>query len=144
MQTESALDRSEQGRKGVILVVDDEEDILRFIADALSELGAEVVTAVNGDIALVILRSGVPVDLLFTDIVMPGTIDGISLAEQAKQLHPTLKILYSTGHAGIKSRGDRPLHGDILRKPYRVAELIERVTALTAMPLARDSGCALQ
>jgi CheY-like chemotaxis protein len=135
-----------QDEKGVILVVDDEEDILDLVAEALRNLGRKVVPARNGDIALVILESGVHVDLLFTDVVMPGSLDGIALAERAKQLNPAAKILYGTGHVGVRS-ADRevPLLGDVLGKPYRLSELVRRVKALLAnggSAPAQPMGCA--
>jgi CheY-like chemotaxis protein len=129
------------GRPGIILVVDDEEDILDLVTQALAALGRRVVPARNGDIALVILESGVAVDLLFTDVVMPGNLDGIALAEQAKRLNPSAKILYGTGHTGLRSGDQAPLLGDVLSKPYRLSELVRRVQALLAAN-GQPMGCA--
>jgi CheY-like chemotaxis protein len=138
MQTQSSSDtnagsRSESTRndEGIVLVVDDEQDILELVGEALSELGRKVVTARNGDIALVILESGLKVELLFTDVVMPGSLDGITLAARARQLDPNIKILYGTGHVGLRLTDDNvPLYGEVLHKPYRLAELAQRVKTL--------------
>jgi DNA-binding NtrC family response regulator len=133
-------------RDGIILIVDDEQDILELVSEALSELGGKVVTALNGDIAATILESGVRIDLLFTDIVMPGSLNGLALADRAKRLHPAIKVLYGTGHSGLRvSDETAPVHGEILRKPYRLSDLARRVKALTANDPGgpdRQIGCA--
>jgi CheY-like chemotaxis protein len=134
MQTQTSPDRAAKGggRDGVILIVDDEPEILEMIGTALSQVGMNVMTALNGDIALVILQSGIRIDLLFTDIVMSGSLNGIALAREAKQIQPGIKILYGTGYAGLLAEEKTPLLGEILHKPYRLAELVRRVKALTA------------
>jgi CheY-like chemotaxis protein len=148
MQTQSSPDPNASGQtgssrneEGIVLVVDDEQDSLELVGEALGELGRKVVTARNGDIALVILESGLNVAVLFTDVVMPGSIDGITLAARARQLNPDIKILYGTGHVGLRlTDDDVPLYGEVLHKPYRLAELAQRVKTLIAVQGGQVEG----
>jgi two-component SAPR family response regulator len=72
---------------------------------------------------------------LFTDIVMPGALDGIDLANAARALRPELRVLYTTGFADLVRRhGDDELHGTVLQKPYRPGELQRAVSALIDEP----------
>lgn len=110
-----------------ILVVDDDEDVLALARAYLEDQGYAVLQAPNGAEGLRILRSE-KVDLLFTDIVMPGGMDGFALAEQAKQVHPELRVLYTSGFFEEMPRrvAAAPL-GATLPKPWRLAHLEEAV-----------------
>jgi DNA-binding NtrC family response regulator len=111
-----------------ILLVDDERDILELAAGALREAGYSVQPAANGDIALVLIEQGVPFLLLVTDIVMPGLLDGYALARRARELRPSMRVIYSTGFshvAAIRSTG-APL-GETLQKPWKPSELLRLV-----------------
>jgi DNA-binding NtrC family response regulator len=119
-----------------ILFVDDCEDILDLAAIALSRAGFDVMTAVSGDVALILLEQHVPFRLLITDVVMPGFLDGFSLARKARELLPEIRVIYTTGYheiAGVRSRG-APF-GDVLAKPWSPVTLVELVSAsLSGMP----------
>lgn len=106
-----------------ILVVDDEPDVLDMASFYLSDQGYRVVTACNGVAALQALEQNPDVALLFTDVVMPGGIDGFELADRARQLHPGLRILYTSGF--LKDEG--VWHGRLLPKPWRLSHLDEAV-----------------
>ncbi len=106
-----------------ILVVDDEPDVLDMASFHLSDQGYCVVTAGNAMAALQALQENPDVALLFTDIVMPGGIDGFELADRARQLHPGLRILYTSGF--LKDEG--VWHGSLLPKPWRLSHLDEAV-----------------
>jgi CheY-like chemotaxis protein len=106
-----------------ILVVDDEPDVLDMASFHLSDQGYQVVTAGNAAAALQALEANPDVALLFTDIVMPGGIDGFELADRARQLHPGLRILYTSGF--LKDEG--VWHGSLLPKPWRLSHLDEAV-----------------
>src|SRR5690606_15773132 len=82
-----------------ILLVDDEIEILTLNNMILSGKGYTVLCSNNGDEALRVLEKGAQVDLLFTDIVMPGRLNGFELAEAALKLRPQLKVLFTTGYA---------------------------------------------
>ncbi|HXZ01432.1 MAG TPA: response regulator [Stellaceae bacterium] len=109
-----------------ILVVEDEDDVRELVATSLRSRGYSVLSVPNAEVALQILSEEVKFDLLFTDIVMPGVMDGFDLADRAKRLQPSLKILYATGYAQL-SRPDRQLHGKVIHKPYRPDEIADAV-----------------
>ena len=116
--------RVEEGAVATILVVEDEPLIQLITSEALNESGYRVLVAGDADEAIGILNQDCTVRLLFTDIVMPGALDGFGLAEWAKSLRPDLKVLYTSGYswAAAQSHGGR-VHGHMLRKPYRSGEL---------------------
>ncbi len=117
----------EQGVVYSILLVEDEEDVRDLVAMSLRHRGFSVLSVPNAEVALQILKERVRFDLLFTDIVMPGTIDGFELADRAKRLQPDLKILYATGFAHVSRRPADKLHGKLIQKPYRADELASEV-----------------
>jgi PAS domain S-box-containing protein len=112
-----------------ILLVEDDELVRRFAREQLSSLGYRVISQDNGARALEVLRGSQPVDLLFTDIVMPGGISGRQLADQARVLRPGLKVLYTSGYTenAIVHHGRLDPGVRLLSKPYRRAELARKV-----------------
>jgi CheY-like chemotaxis protein len=80
-----------------ILVVDDDEDVLLIASSYLRDQGYTILEATNGAQGLSILRDTKDVDLLFTDIAMPGGMNGFDLAHRAKQFRPDLRVLYTSG-----------------------------------------------
>ena len=108
-----------------------------YAVTCLSSLGYKVIEAVDGREALHKLTEGAEADILFTDVVMPGGINGWELAEQARQIRPGLKVLLTSGYAleTLAERGRLPKGAVILNKPYRKAELARRLReALTVSP----------
>jgi CheY-like chemotaxis protein len=114
----------------LILVVEDDDDVRKFAARVLRDRGYRVIEAVNGGVALLLLQQGLPIELLFTDIVMPGEPDGVTLAERAKELRPDLRVLYATGFAGTDRFEGHAVHGKVLSKPYRARQLTSEVEQL--------------
>ena len=112
-----------------VLVVDDDDDVRALAVSILHEAGYRAIPAASGDVALNLLLGGLYVDLLFTDIVMPGELDGFALAYEAKQIYPDLKVLYTTGFSGF-SASKAPVYGKILNKPYRPSVLASEVMRL--------------
>ena len=111
-----------------ILLVDDNEDALTIGALVLEEAGYNVVPSPDSDIALVLLKEGVPFELLVTDIILPGRLDGFALAHEARRFLPQIAVLYTTGFADvarIRSRGG--VYGDVLSKPYKADALLRSV-----------------
>jgi DNA-binding NtrC family response regulator len=118
-----------------ILLVDDERDILEIGVMALREAGYAVQPASNGDIALVLIEQGVHFRLLITDIVMPGVLDGFALARRARDVDPSLPIIYTTGFARVASvRSPGAPWGDTLQKPWRPSELVKLVGSVLREP----------
>ncbi len=102
-----------------ILVVDDDPDVLAVASATLAAVGYMVLSAPNGPEALKILHDNRDIALLFTDIVMPGYIDGFDLADRARQLRPGLRVLYTSGYL----RDEGVWHGSLLTKPWRPDDL---------------------
>src|SRR5882724_1664074 len=111
-----------------ILLVDDERDILDLGVAALSKAGYSVQSAISGDIAFILIEQGLLFDMLITDVIMPGLLDGFALATKARQLIPDLPIVYSTGYshvASVRSRGAP--EGRVLIKPWLRTDLLQAV-----------------
>lgn len=111
-----------------VLFVEDEHAMRELVRDILSQKGFVVLTAADGDEALRLL-TGRHIDLLLTDIVMPG-MDGFQLATQAKLIRPHLKVLYTSGYAQKAAGRDELQHGKLLPKPLRPAALVWEINAL--------------
>ena len=110
-----------------ILVVEDEDDVRELVSSSLRARGFSVLSVPNAEVALQILMEHVKFDLLFTDIVMPGVMDGFELADRAKRLQPGLKVIYATGFSHISRRSSDQLHGKLIHKPYRPDEIAEEI-----------------
>jgi PAS domain S-box-containing protein len=124
-----------------ILLVEDEAPIRAFAAEALRDLGHEVVEAKDAAEGLRALRAMPrPVDLLLADIGLPGGMNGRQLADAARELVPTLKVLLITGYAGTALGPDTETAPDIflLSKPFSLAALAARVETILAGPPCRD------
>jgi CheY-like chemotaxis protein len=111
-----------------VLVVEDEVLIRVIIADELREHGFGVLEAVNADEAFTLLQSQVPVDLLFTDVQLPGSMDGIALANLVRETRPGLKVIIASGRlpAGSYER----TADAFFRKPYDLNAVVERIQQL--------------
>ncbi|MCW9013327.1 MAG: response regulator [Gammaproteobacteria bacterium] len=112
-----------------LLVVDDEEDLLELARNTLESLGYRILTASNGQQALQLLEKEARIDLLFSDVVMPGGINGYELAEQASILRPELKVLLTSGYTekAIAHNGQARFNTNLLSKPYTRNELAQRL-----------------
>lgn len=112
-----------------ILVTEDDPAVRESVSALFNSLDYDVTEAQDAVEALAILKSEDPFDLLFTDIVMPGEMDGVALAEAALKLRPQLKILMTTGFAEVAvARGKMPAAAtEIIGKPYRRDELAEKL-----------------
>jgi len=123
-------DREHQARGRIILVVEDQAEVRSMVLKQLAELGYTTVEATDGPSALAIIATDQPMDLLFTDIVMPGGMTGPELSEQARKFRPELKTLFTTGFAAASlENGNRKLFqaGHLLTKPYRKQDLANKL-----------------
>ena len=113
------------GGSETILCVEDDSEVRKYVTLQLESLGYGVIVAADAAEALAIASRGTPFDLLFTDIVMPGSINGRQLAEQMMAGRPALRVLFTSGYAyaAIHSQGRVGQGIPILTKPYRKAEL---------------------
>ena len=112
-----------------ILLVEDDEAVRDYAAAQLHALGYKVTTASHGVEALGILAGRQDIDLLFTDVVMPGGINGPELARRARELHPELAVLYTSGYTrnAIIHHGRLDPRVLLLSKPYQRAKLARMV-----------------
>lgn len=116
-------------------MAEDDPFVRASVVRRLESLGYTVIAAVAGDDALGRLRANPDIDLLFTDIIMPGGMSGWELADLARQLRPGLPVVFSSGYAldTLVEKGLASARSIVLTKPYRKAELACRVReALTA------------
>jgi signal transduction histidine kinase/ActR/RegA family two-component response regulator len=120
--------------KETILVVEDDETLRTTVAATLRELGYSVLEAPHGAAALILLESSNRVDLLFTDVVMPGPVSSGSLVTAAEELQPSIKILFTSGYTqnAIIHHGRLEPGINFLSKPYRKAQLAQKVRELLA------------
>ena len=133
-QTPEATSMGEVGAKlprgnETVLIVDDEVDLVDIADAVLSDLGYRTCRANNSDEALAILTDRSDIDLLLTDVVMPGSMDGFALAARAVELRPGIKVVLASGFTG-KIMGDDvdpALVETLLAKPYRDQDLAKRV-----------------
>lgn len=111
--------------KKKILVVDDQEAVRMVAVDFLQEFGYEVLEAGDGVAALQILQDVPDIALLFTDVVMPGTMNGFDLSQAAEQIRPDLKIVHASGYPkGAMVHQEEPrLKDNLISKPFRREEL---------------------
>lgn len=111
-------------RVHAVLVVEDEVLIRMMIADELRQAGLHVVEASSADEALRYLTSGHPVDLVFTDVQMPGKLDGAALAKLLAREYPGIKVLMTSAHGRPPEPG---FASSFIPKPYVEDEVVRRI-----------------
>ena len=114
----------------IILVVEDDEDVRALVNATLEDLNYRVISATDGPSALGVLNSDQHIDLLFIDVVMPGGMNGLQLAERARDRRPELPILLTSGY-NEEFIGARPSFGanlPLIRKPFRRRQLAETIS----------------
>jgi len=122
----------------VILVVEDEPSVLEAAVENLRDLGYTTLSATDGLAALVILQSAVRVDVLFSDMMMPGGMNGIQLSVAARRLRPALKVLLTSGYAANPA-SEPPESFAMLPKPYGFEQLASHLqSVLRAEPVVLD------
>ena len=112
-----------------VLVVEDNARVRQVTAKRLTDLGYVVLEAEDGKAALEVFETGQHIDLLFTDVLMPGGMTGGDVVREARRLRPGIKVLFTSGYpseAAVK-RGLMDKGADLLSKPYSKTELIESV-----------------
>jgi len=113
----------------IVLVVEDNSLVRVVIADFLECAGFVVIQAVDGAAALLILASGAEFNILFTDIQMPGPIDGVGVAMRMREQRPDIPIVVTSGH-GVPER--LPVGGRFIAKPYDNRKVVTLLTDLLA------------
>jgi len=121
-----------------VLVVDDNADVAEVTSSLFEHLGYETVYRDSAEAALNLLEDGTKVDLVFSDIVMPGTIDGIGLAREISSQYPDLQVVLTTGYSDAAK--EVPAHLRILRKPFDADALREVIDDVARSRLIRSYG----
>lgn len=110
-----------------ILVVEDEPLVRLVIAEALRDQRFRVVEAASAEEALLALASGLAVDLVFTDVRMPGALDGLAFARRLKRERPNLPVLITSGHLDRLESGETTA---FISKPYVLSDAVARISAM--------------
>jgi signal transduction histidine kinase len=126
---DSGISESPRGGHGTILIVEDDALVRAYVITQIQSLGYTTLSAGNAQEALSVLRSSDPIDLLFTDVIMPGSMNGRELSIEAVKLRPTLNVLFTSGFAEDAMDQDGRLDRDILllAKPYSRADLARMI-----------------
>jgi CheY-like chemotaxis protein len=119
------------GRKPVVLVVEDEQLLRMDAAEIIAAAGFEVLEAATADEAIDILESRDDIRVVFTDIQMPGSMDGLKLARAVSGRWPPIKIVATSGHVRI-GPDDLPAGGRFVPKPYSAVQITELLNELTS------------
>ncbi|MGY8634045.1 PAS domain S-box protein [Bradyrhizobium sp. 14AA] len=136
-------ERKVVGGTETILCVEDDRDVRQYVTVQLESLGYKVIQAAHAAEALAIAADGTPFDLLFTDIVMAGALNGRELADEMVAARPSLRVLFTSGYAhdAPHGPGGATMGAPLLTKPYRKAELARmlRRSLDTAVDAAGDA-----
>jgi CheY-like chemotaxis protein len=109
-----------------VLIVEDEPLVRLGAVRAIEDAGFEVIEAANADEAIRILENRSDIRVVFTDIHMPGSIDGLKLAHAVRDRWPPIKIIVTSGH-GLVSEDDLPAGGRFFAKPYDSAQITDTI-----------------
>jgi DNA-binding NtrC family response regulator len=117
--------------KVIVLVVED-DSLLRILAvDVVEEAGFEAIEAVNADHAVLILESRTDIRIVFTDIDMPGSIDGMKLAIAIRGRWPPIEVIVTSGHYSVR-QDELPARSVFFPKPYNPADIIATLQRMAA------------
>jgi CheY-like chemotaxis protein len=111
-----------ESRRPVVLIVEDEFLLRMNAVDMIAAAGFEAIEASNADEAIEILETRLDITVVFTDIQMPGSMDGLKLARAVRGRWPPIKIVATSGHVNV-SETDLPAGGRFLPKPYSPHEI---------------------
>src|SRR5689334_5672667 len=106
-------------RKVRILLVEDACEVREMAGEMLTIRGYDVTAVADGAAALAVFEKSADFDLLFTDIALPGELDGFDLARRLKRLAPDLRVVYATAYAGLAGSELGMVYGKVIQKPYR-------------------------
>ncbi len=113
----------------VVLVVEDDALLLMSAIDMLEDAGFDAISAANADAAIRILETRGDIRIVFTDVDMPGSMDGLKLAARVRDRWPPVEIVVTSGHVNVGER-DLPPRGRFFKKPYQSDKVIDTMRAL--------------
>jgi CheY-like chemotaxis protein len=117
----------------IVLIVEDEPLLRMLAAEVVGEAGFVALEARDADEAFILLESHPDISLLFTDINMPGSMDGLKLAHAVRNRWPPIKILRVSGQVQLQ-RSELPSNSFFVRKPYQASALVEELRAIVSSP----------
>jgi CheY-like chemotaxis protein len=120
-----------EAKRAVVLIVEDEFMIRSNAVEMIEEAGFEVVEAASADEAIAIIESRSDITVVFTDIQMPGSMDGLKLAAAVRDRWPPIRIVATSGHVKLVP-GDLPEGSRFLQKPYSAVEITKTLRDLIA------------
>jgi CheY-like chemotaxis protein len=130
MTPQTDIRTGKDGRTPVVLVVEDEPMVREMIVEELTDLGFHVIEAETGEAGLDVLTGDAVIDVLFTDIRLPGALDGWHLAQAGRALSPDLRVVYATGYTVERSL---QIAGSVfVTKPYRPSVIADTIRSLLA------------
>jgi CheY-like chemotaxis protein len=132
--TPTAQSAEPRGAEATVMVVEDDAEVRALASSLLQGLGYRCIVAESGARALSVLDQGEPVDLLFTDISMPGGISGHVLRDEALKRRPGLRVVFSSGHHEHAMQDEGNTDTLFLRKPYDKKSLSQVISTALAKP----------
>src|SRR5215210_6872609 len=120
---------TDSAKKSIVLIVEDEMLLRMRAVDIVEDAGFTPLEAVNADDALVLLESRSDIELLFTDIQMPGSMNGLKLAHAVHERWPSIKIILVSGQV-TPTEADRPINSRFFGKPLEVQQMIAELQGM--------------
>jgi PAS domain S-box-containing protein len=127
---ERAVARASVRASGRVLVVEDDQDVAALTVQMVAEIGFQALHVADAGSALAALAGGEPVDVVFTDIMMPGGMNGVELSRAIRARHPDLPVVLTSGYAAAAILGENADGLVVLRKPYRLKDLQDALTSV--------------
>jgi CheY-like chemotaxis protein len=131
---EAPISRAKPRRAGVVLLVEDDDEVAKLTAEMLEQIGFEVIRTASAAAALGALANSRSIDLVFSDIMMPGGMNGVELAKEIRKRRLGLPVLLTSGYAEAVRREAEAEGVQILPKPYRLSELSAALVAVSEAP----------
>ncbi len=140
-EVSAANSKTQHSQGQTVLVVDDSADVAEVTSSLFEHLGYDTIYRDSAEAALKLLEEGTKIDLVFSDIVMPGTIDGVGLAREIRSRYPNLPVVLTTGYSDAAKAAPSNLR--ILRKPFDTDTLRDFIYDITPPRLLKRSGVPL-
>jgi CheY-like chemotaxis protein len=137
---DQAATAPEAGATEAVLVVDDEPTVRMLVGEVLREYGYTIIEAGDAIAGLRVLQSLTPVDLLVTDVGLPGGLDGRQLADRARLTRPALKVLFITGYAESAKLGTLEPGMQVMAKPFSMDALASRISDMLKDRTSQGTG----
>jgi len=140
-EASAAKAKTQHSQRQTVLVVDDSAEVAEVTSSLFEHLGYETIYRDSAEAALKLLEAGTKIDLVFSDIVMPGTIDGVGLAREIRSRYPNLAVVLTTGYSDAEKTAPSNLR--ILRKPFDTEALRDFIHEIKSPRLLKPSGVPL-